>query len=69
MSDTIASWNVSLDCECPKCKESVNLLDYADFWDSRSKRIEIGESKTPATTDMEVICPECGYEFTVDCEY
>lgn len=31
--------------------------------------LEVAEHGTPATKDMEVVCPECGAEFTVDCEW
>ena len=64
---TKATWHVSLDCECPKCGEDVDLLSYADFFDGRT--IQIAEHNTPATKDMEVVCPKCGHEFTVDCEW
>ena len=59
-----AGWSVELNCECPKCKEYVNLLDYADFWDGR-RYLQIAQ---PAK-DLEVICPECHHEFNVNCHY
>lgn len=62
-----ATRHASLDCECPGCNEYVNLLEYADFWDGR--HIEVAEHGTPATTGMEVVCPECRHEFTVDCAW
>ena len=62
-----ATWHIELMCDCPGCKERVDLLTYADFWDGR--RIEACETRTPRTTGMEVVCPECGAEFEVDCEY
>jgi predicted RNA-binding Zn-ribbon protein involved in translation (DUF1610 family) len=65
---TTATWHASLDCDCPKCGEYVDLLKYPDFWDGRSM-LEVAEHGTPATKDMEVVCPECGAEFTVDCEW
>lgn len=43
---TRATWDISLDCECPGCKEYVDLLDFADFWDGRS--IEPIEHDTPS---------------------
>lgn len=67
MSDNKASWTVELNTDCPNCKEHVNLLDYVDFWDGR--RLEIAEHGTERSTDVEVVCPECGHEFTVDLEY
>jgi len=63
----IATWHVSLDCDCPKCDEYVDLLDYADFWDGRT--LEIAEHGTDNSTGVEVTCPKCGHEFTVNCEY
>lgn len=67
MADITAGWSVSLTCECPACKEFVDLLDYPDFWDGR--RLEIAEHDTPASTDVAVVCPQCSHEFTVDLEY
>ena len=61
--NTKATWVVELNCDCPKCGEYVNLLDYADFWDCRD--LEVAESGK----DVEVSCPICGHEFKVDCEY
>ena len=58
-----ATWTVELNCECPKCEKYVDLLMGADFWDGR--HLEIAESKK----GLEVDCPECGFEFEVDCEY
>lgn len=56
-----AQWTISLDCECPKCDQFVDLLLAADFWDGR--RLEFAEAKK----GLEVECPECGHEFEVDC--
>jgi len=59
----VASWDLSLDVDCPGCKEWVNLLDYVDFFDGGV--IEVCETKK----DFDVICPECGHEFVADIEY
>lgn len=67
MSEIKASWSAGLYCDCPYCKQSVDLLDAPDFWDGRT--IEIAEHNTKATKDMEVVCPECDHEFEVDCEW
>lgn len=67
MADTFATWSVSLDCECPACKEDVDLLDYADFWDGR--RLDIPEHGTERSKNVEVVCPKCGHDFTVELEY
>lgn len=62
-----ATWCISLDCTCPGCKEYVNLLDYADFWDGR--KLSVPEHGTERSKGIEVVCPECGLEFAVDCYY
>jgi len=67
MSKVTATWIIELNCECPKCKEWVNLLDYPDFWEGQS--MKTGESRTKNSIDTEVVCPECNHEFKVDCEY
>lgn len=67
MANITAAWTVELNCTCPKCNEYVDLLDYVDFWDGR--RLDIAESGTERSCDIEVICPKCDHEFTVDCEY
>lgn len=63
-----ARWIARLECECPACQESVDLLESPDFWDGRGK-LEIAEHDTPASTNMPVDCPLCGHLFTVDCEW
>lgn len=67
MADTTAGWSISLNCDCPKCEEYVDLLDDSDFWDGRG--LEVAEHDTERSRDVEVVCPKCGYEFTVDLEY
>lgn len=67
MANVTAIWTVELNCVCPECEEHVDLLDYADFWDER--QLEVPEHGTERSRDVEVVCPECGHEFTVDCEY
>ncbi len=67
MSATTATWTIRLNCECPGCKEFVDLLDYVDFWDGRD--FEIGEHGTEKSKGVDAYCPECGHEFTVDLEY
>jgi len=65
---TIAVWSMSLDCECPSCKEDVDLLRYPDFWSGRGDMIAC-ENGTERSRNLEVVCPECGHEFVVDCQY
>lgn len=56
-----AQWSASLDCECPSCKEDVDLLQHPDFWDGRDN-LDIAKT----VKDLEVVCPECGHEFEVN---
>lgn len=67
MSENKATWIVELNTDCPSCKEYVNLLDYVDFWDGR--KLDIAENGTERSRDVEVVCPICFDEFTVDLEY
>lgn len=68
MSEPItATWSIELNCECPDCGKFVDLLDYPDFWDG--KTIEMAERRTEAADNLDVMCPECGHEFNVKCEY
>jgi endogenous inhibitor of DNA gyrase (YacG/DUF329 family) len=62
----LATWSLSLDCECPKCGKDVDLLRTDDFWDSG---LQACETCTDRSNDLEVSCPECGHEFVVECEY
>ena len=67
VSRPVATWSISLDCDCPACGEYVNLLDYADFWDGR--RLDACEHGTDRSRGVDVVCPECGHDFEVDLEY
>jgi Zn finger protein HypA/HybF involved in hydrogenase expression len=62
-----ASWTVELNCDCPHCKESVDPLTAPDFWDGTE--IELAEHNTERSRNLDVYCPECGKEFTVNCTY
>lgn len=62
-----AVWSLSLDFECPNCKDSVDLLDYPDFWDGRD--LGVCENSTEKSRNVSVQCPECDHEFVVDLEY
>jgi hypothetical protein len=68
MAEIIATWDISLNCDCPKCNEYVDLLDYPDFWEGHS-RIDIPEHGTENSRDVKVQCPKCDHRFTVDLEY
>lgn len=62
MEPVEASWTVELNCDCPKCGEYVNLLDYADFWDGR-RALDVGFNTDDGSE--EVVCPECSHEFEI----
>lgn len=66
-ASTSAQWVVKLNCECPKCKKFVNLLDYPYFWDGR--KLDIPEYNTELSNNVEVSCPECYEDFEVCCEW
>lgn len=68
MKHTIACWEVQLNTDCPHCKEYVDLMDYPDFWDQH-RSLDIAEHDTDRTKGVEVVCPKCGEEFTVDLTY
>ncbi len=67
-SRTSATWYLSLDCDCPKCDESVDLLDGPDFWGDHVGLAPC-ETMTELANALEVVCPKCGHEFEVRCEY
>jgi hypothetical protein len=62
-----ATWHLRLMTTCPWCRRRVDLLDAPDFWESPA--CEPCEHHTDRTTNMEVVCPECGHEFQVTTEY
>ena len=64
----IATWDVSLNCDCPHCGQWVDLLAADGFWEAH-ERLSIPEWGTPRTRNMEVTCPVCEKEFVVDTEY
>lgn len=68
MSDerVAATWDIQLNCDCPKCGNYVDLLTAPDFWDGRSD-FKIGEHDTKRADNLSVQCPECDHEFIVEC--
>ena len=68
MSNIKATWSIELNCHCPSCEQYVNICDSTEFWYTYPN-LEIAEHETERTTGMEVVCPNCGHEFKVDCEY
>lgn len=57
----IASWALALNCDCPACKQYVDLLTHPDFWDGR--QLEMWEHSTTRSQDIDVVCPLCGTDF------
>ena len=64
-----AQWTVNLNAECPHCTKYVDLLSYADFWEMHDSHLEIAEHETDSANALDIVCPECGGDFTVCCEY
>jgi hypothetical protein len=62
-----ATWSLSLDSTCPHCDAYVDLLHAPDFWDGR--KLEPCEHGTDNSLGVEVQCPDCYGEFTVDLTY
>jgi phage FluMu protein Com len=67
-AELYATWDISLNCECPKCKEFVDLLRAQDFWCDHERLMPV-ENGTERSNNLEVSCPECNHEFEVCCEY
>lgn len=63
-----ATWYITLDAQCPHCKQEVDLLNFPDFWDGNS-HITIGERGTPSSTNVTVTCPMCSEDFKCDFTY
>lgn len=62
-----ANWHIELTTTCPHCKRHVDLMDNQDFFTDSD--FEPLEYETNATRDVEVTCPDCDGEFTVDFHY
>lgn len=61
---TSAMWEVQLYVTCPECHEQIDMLNEEDF--SCDTGFEPLEHDTHATRDIDVTCPYCESEFTVD---
>ncbi len=68
MKTVAAIWHVDLMADCPQCMQYVDLLAENEFWVGR-ENLMIAEHGTPRTTNMAVVCPECGCQFVVDCDW
>lgn len=64
MVKTYANWEIQLYVTCPKCRERFDMMDDEDF--RCDAAFEPLEHDTHATRDVDVTCPECENEFTVD---
>jgi 5-methylcytosine-specific restriction endonuclease McrA len=62
-----ATWALELNCYCPGCGKYVDLLEVDCFWCDRT--LQPCEHGTPKSRNVEVMCPKCDHEFTVDLEY
>lgn len=62
-----ATWDIKLYTRCPHCKRYVDLVENQDFF--LEAHFEPLEQDTNATRDVEVTCPDCDAEFTVDFTY
>jgi hypothetical protein len=62
-----ACWDISLNCDCPKCGGNVDLMDDADFWENN--RIQACEHGTKASSNIGAYCKACEHEFKVDLAY
>ena len=59
----VATWNASIDVDCPYCGESQDLL--GDSENGINFNIEVAETDTDRTTNIEVVCTCCEKEFIV----
>ncbi len=62
MSNIPATWSISLDLNCPKCNEQIDLIDDDSFKESGINPLERAHG-------YETSCPHCEYEFLVDLEF
>jgi hypothetical protein len=67
MKKTIATWYLSLNCDCPHCDEYIDILDDEQFL--LDNRIVPCENGTNNSRNIEVVCSVCFKEFLVDLEY
>jgi hypothetical protein len=62
-----AVWHIHLFADCPNCRRTVDLCEASDWWADGS--INPLEHGTPKADDYPVICPNCGHEFRIKCEW
>lgn len=60
-----AEWKITLECVCPHCCKTVDIFDDVCVYG----RLEVGEHDTKRSRDIDVVCPKCRVDFTIDCEY
>jgi endogenous inhibitor of DNA gyrase (YacG/DUF329 family) len=68
MAEVKASWTLELYCDCPGCGEFVDLLDDPEFFQTHED-LQPCQHMNSGSRDVEVTCPNCGHEFTVDLEF
>ena len=56
-AEITATWDISLNCDCPKCAEFVDLLREDNFLDNH-ERLQPIENGTERANNLEVTCPE-----------
>ena len=65
---TEATWNITLDCVCPFCKKTIDLLSLEDFWNANNG-LKIGEFDTARSRNIEGYCISCLKSFVVESVY
>lgn len=58
--EAVAWWHVSLDVDCPKCQQYIDILQTDEYLCGDGFNIESAND-----IDFEAKCPECGHEFLI----
>lgn len=56
-----AQWEILLNCECPGCKEQVDLMEF-NLFEGDIDNLALGER----ANNVEVFCPICHFFFRVN---
>ena len=56
---TIASFTLSLDCDCPHCGNYVDVIDLID-------KEQLDDDFNATNLEVDVTCPECGEDFIIN---
>lgn len=62
-----AIWDLSLNCQCPKCDEDIDLMCDDNFWENNN--IQSCEWGTEKSRDIDAYCEKCEHDFKVDLAY